>query len=294
MDEMITLGNRLSQVAFVMLYSLLVSSARAQTAPPLGTWVSITNTVLFPVIPFDAKSESAPNGQPELWSPQSLFAFSGGDLYKWYGVWGFFVWGGGHAATADNSLYWNPLDGSGPKRLMGPYLAPDKFYNYHVPLETYRDVSRNQNGLPKPTEANPGSPKSRHTYSSLLGIEVKGKPHVFCYGGSLCVGSGSGTKAVRLFDLSQSYAQAMARLDMGWRLGTAAPSGSVASSSGWDPVQKRVVVRGAHSLGVYYPDTDRTTAAATTPRPWPRTLPAEKCTCSATASRRGSISTRWH
>jgi hypothetical protein len=77
----------------------------AQTAPPVGTWATITNTVLYPVLPFEAKPESARGGTPELWSPQSLFAYSGAtDVVQRNGVWGFFIWGGGHAATPDNSL----------------------------------------------------------------------------------------------------------------------------------------------------------------------------------------------
>jgi len=58
-------------------------------------------------------------------------------------VWGFLIWGGGHAATPDNSLYWLPLDGSGAKRLMGPYLAPARFTTTRIQWDTYRSVSRN-------------------------------------------------------------------------------------------------------------------------------------------------------
>ncbi|TMK77500.1 MAG: hypothetical protein E6G47_11025 [Actinobacteria bacterium] len=240
---------------FVLLaLLLLIAPAFAQTAPPAGTWAQIPNTQLYPVIPFEAKSESSRGaGNPELWSPRSLFAFSGGDVAQIDGGWGFLIWGGGHAATPDNSLYWLPFDGSGAKRLMGPYLAPDKVYYYNDPLETYRAVSRN--APPSVTAA--GAPKSRHTYSSLLRIEVQGRPAVFCFGGSLLVGSGSGTTATRIFDLSQTYAQAMARPDMGWALKAVAPGSAVASSSGWDPVQKRVVTRSRNFIGAYYPDADK-------------------------------------
>ena len=235
---------------------LLVSQLSAQpAAPPIGTWAQLPNTALYPVIPAESKPASAPGGEPELWSPKSLFAYSGGDIGQLpgSGTWGFLIWGGGHAATADNSLYWLPLDGSGPRRLTGPYLAPDRVYRYDSPLETYRSVSRNQPS----SVTTPGAPKSRHTYSSLLAINVKGRPAVFNYGGSLVVGSGSGTNAVRLFDLAQTYQEAMARPDMGWALRAPAPSGSVTSSSGWDPVKRRVITRGSRFIGAYYPDEDR-------------------------------------
>jgi hypothetical protein len=235
---------------------LLISQLSAQpAAPPIGTWAQLPNTAVYPAIPAEAKPASAPGGEPELWSPQSLFAYSGGDIGQLPGssTWGFLIWGGGHAATADNSLYWLPFDGSGPRRLTGPYLAPDRVYQYDSPLETYRSVSRNQPS----SVTTPGAPKSRHTYSSLLAIPVKGRPAVFNYGGSLYVGSGSGTNIVRLFDLAQTYQEAMARPDMGWALRAPAPSGSVTSSSGWDPVKRRVVTRGVKFIGAYYPDEDR-------------------------------------
>jgi hypothetical protein len=235
---------------------LLVSPASAQpAAPPPGTWAQLPNTALYPAIPSEAKSAGTPGGTPELWSPQSLFAYSGGDIGQLPGssTLGFLIWGGGHAATADNSLYWLPFDGSGPRRLTGPYLAPDREYKYDTPWETYRSVSRNQPS----SITTPGAPKSRHTYSSLLFIPVKGRPAVFSYGGSLNMGSGGGTNSVRIFDLSQTYAEAMGRPDMGWALKAPAPKGAVTSSSGWDPVKRRVITRGSRFIGAYYPDEDR-------------------------------------
>jgi hypothetical protein len=230
-----------------------VARAGAQSAPPVGSWAQLPNTQIYPAIPSEAKPEGAPGGTPELWSPRGVFAFSGADVTQIDGVWGFLIWGGGHGDSPDNSLYWAPFDGSGAKRLMGPYLAPDKVYSYDAPLETYRSVSRNA----PPTVTVAAAPKSRHTYSSLLRINLHGRPAVFCYGGSLYVGSGSGTAATRIFDLSQSYAQAMDRPDMGWALKAPAPSTAVSSSSGWDPVQKRVIMRSRGFIGAYYPDTDR-------------------------------------
>ena len=214
---------------------LLVSLALAQTGPPVGTWVQIPNTQLYSAMPSEAKPESASGGRPELWSPRGVFAYSGADVAQINGVWGFLIWGGGHGDSPDNSLYWAPFDGSGAKRLMGPYLAPDKVYSYDAPLETYRSVSRN--APPAVTVA--AAPKSRHTYSSLLRIDLHGRPAVFGYGGSLYVGSGSGPPPPRIFDLSQTYAQAMARPDMGWALKASGPSTTVSSSSGWGPLPKR-------------------------------------------------------
>jgi hypothetical protein len=232
---------------------LLIASAFTQTAPPVGTWATIPNTQLYPAIPFESKSQSAPGGTPELWSPGGIFAYSGADVAQINGVWGFLFWGGGHGDSPDNSLYWDPFDGSGAKRLMGPYLAPDKVYYYDVPLETFRSVSRNA----PPTVTVAAAPKSRHTYSSLLRIDLRGQPAVFNYGGSLSAAGGSGTAATRIFDLSQTYAQAMARPDMGWALQAPGPGTAVSSSSGWDPVQKRVVTRSRGFIGAYYPDSDR-------------------------------------
>jgi hypothetical protein len=238
-------------LSFALTLVVLIPSVSAQTSPPAGTWAQIPNTQLYLAMPAEAKP--GPGGTPELWNPQHLFAFSGADVAKVNGVWGFLIWGGGHAATPDNSLYWLPLDGSGAKRLMGPYLAPDKAYNYEDPVDTYRSVSRNA----PPTVTVAAAPKSRHTYSSVLYVEVNGKPAVFNYGGSLYVGSGRGSIATYLFDLSQTYAQAMARPDMGWTLKAQAPSNAVSSSSGWDPARRRVVTRSRSFIGAYYPEADR-------------------------------------
>jgi len=237
-------------VPFALTLFVFGTSVFAQTPLP-GTWAQIPNTQLYAAMPAEAKPGSA--GPPELWNPRDLFAYSGADITKVNGVWGFLIWGGGHAATPDNSLYWLPFDSSGAKRLMGPYLAPDKVYNYDDPVDTYRSVSRNA----PPTVSVAAAPKSRHTYSSLLYVEVNGKPTMFSYGGSLYVGSGRGSAATYLFDLTQSYAQAMARPDMGWALRAQAPANAVSSSSGWDPVHRRVITRSRSFIGAYYPETDR-------------------------------------
>jgi hypothetical protein len=232
---------------------VLAACVFAHAIPPAGTWAVLPNTQLYPAMPREAKLESSPGTTPELWSPQGVFAFSGADLFEINGVWGFLIWGGGHGDSPDNSLYWLPFDGSGAKRLTGPYLAPDKAYYYDTPLESYRSVSRN--AAPGVTSA--GAPKARHTYSSLLRIDVHGRPAMFSYGGSLAIPSGGGTDATRIFDLSQTYAEAMARADMGWALKQRAPGTAVASSSGWDPIRRRVVTRSRGFIGAYYPDTDR-------------------------------------
>ena len=251
------------KVILVLLSTLeltMGSFAMAQTLPPVGTWATIPNTAIFPVMPPEMSScPGRPTcDRPELWSPASAFANSGGDLGKLNGVLGMFMWGGGHAATSDNSLYWSPFDGSGPKRLTGPYLSPNRTYGETTPLETYGSVSRNQPGLTGDCAAEGAcSPKSRHTYNSILSIEVKGVPSMFVYGGSLAVGSGSGTAVTRIFNLTQTYAQAMGRLDMGWEKKVAAPSGAVTSHSIWDPAKRRVVTRSTRALMVYYPDEDR-------------------------------------
>jgi hypothetical protein len=221
---------------------LLTASGSAQLATPaVGTWAQLPNTVLYPAIPSQAKPEGASGGTPELWSPHSLFDYSGADVGQLPGssTWGFLIWGGGHAATADNSLYWLPFDGSGPRRLMGPYLASDHVYKYDSPWETYIG----------------GAPKSRHTYSSL--VYVPQLQAMLVYGGSLHTGSGGGTQVTRMFDLSQTVAQAMARSDMGWAQKADAPRGSVASSSGWDPVAGKLVTRATHFLGAYDPKANK-------------------------------------
>src|SRR5262249_37204120 len=148
----------------------------------------LPNTILYPAIPSQAKTEGGSGGKPELWSPHSIFDYSGGDIGQLPGssTWGFLIWGGGHAATPDNSLYWLPLDGAGPRRLMGPYLAQDRVYQYDNPWETYVG----------------GAPKSRHTYSSL--VHALQLHAVLVYGGSLHTGSGGGTNVTRMFDLKQT------------------------------------------------------------------------------------------
>jgi len=100
------------------------------------------------------------------------------------------------------------------------------------------------------------APKARHTYSSLVTVTISGKPYLFCVGGSLTSGSGGGTNATRLFDLSLTYAQAMARPDMGWARRANAPSGITAGSSGWDPKTGRVITRGRNFWGAYDPAAD--------------------------------------
>ena len=215
-------------LGFLALLLLTAPGSAQLAAPAVGTWAQLPNTVLYPAIPLQAKLEGSPGRAPELWSPHSLFAFSSADVGQLPGssTWGFLIWGGGHAATPDNSLYWLPFDGSGPRRLMGPYLAPDRVYKYDSPLETYIG----------------GAPKSRHTYSSL--VYAPQFQAMLVYGGSLHTGAGGGTNVTRMFDLNQTVAQAMARPDMGWAQKADAPRGSVASSSGWDPVARKLVTRG--------------------------------------------------
>ena len=164
-----------------LLFLLMATPLSAQMGPPVGTWAELPNTRLWPAIPSEAKQMTSPGGQPELWSPYDIFANSGADLAQIKNVWGFLYWGGGHAASPDNSLYWVPFDGSGPKRLSGPYLAPDRVYKYDGPLETYRSVSRNAPS----TVTLAAAPKSRHTYSSLVTVEIGGRPLLFSFGGSL-------------------------------------------------------------------------------------------------------------
>ena len=221
---------------------LLATSGSAQLATPaVGTWAQLPNTILYPAIPSQSKPGGAASDPPELWSPHSIFDYSGADLGQLPGssTWGFLIWGGGHAATADNSLYWLPFDGSGPRRLMGPHLAQDHVYKYDSPWETYIG----------------GAPKSRHTYSSL--VYVPQLQAMLVYGGSLHTGSGGGTNVTRMFDLNQTVAQAMARPDMGWVQKADAPGGSVASSSGWDPVAGKLVTRAYNFLGAYDPKANK-------------------------------------
>jgi len=241
--------------ALLSSFALLLFAAPVSAqpvAPPAGTWAQIRNTAIYPVMPAEAKSTSTPGGQPELWNPADVFAYSGGDLVTLNGVLGFLYWGGGHAATPDMSLYFAPFDSSGPRRLTGPYLAPDKVYKYDDPQEVYRSISRNA----PPTVTVAAVPKSRHTYSSLVSIDIGGKPHLFCFGGSLYTGAGGGTIATRIFDLSLTYEQAMARPDMGWELKAQAPAGATSSASGWDPKTGLIVTRGRNFWGAYNPRTN--------------------------------------
>lgn len=238
-----------SSIMCLLLLMLLIAPAWAQPAPPVGTWVVLPNTVLWPAMPPEAKSSSVPGGRPELWSPFSpMAAFSGGDIVQVNGIWGFLIWGGGHGDGADNSLYFIPFDGSGPRALMGPYLAPAGV-SYFDGGETYLGVSRNQ----PPTTAPGLAPKARHTYSSILAL--RDRQLAWAYGGSLTSGSGGGTAATRTFDLTQTHMQAMARPDMGWERPAMAPAQSVTSSSGYDEKRRVVVTRGTTFWGVYNPDT---------------------------------------
>jgi len=239
-------------IAFLLALLLWTTPVWGQPAPPVGTWAQLSGTAVYPAQPFEAKSASAPGGTPELWSPQGLFAYSGGDVCQLPGgaTWGFLLKGGGHGDSPDMSLYWVPLDGSGPQRLTGPYLAPDKAYYYDTPWETYRGTSRNQ--APATPSGQVG--KARHTYSSLVCAPETGL--VFMVGGSITSGSGGGTNATRTYDLTQTTVQAMARPDMGWALKAPAPRSAVASASGWDPVRRRVVTRSSNFIGAYDPATN--------------------------------------
>src|SRR6266542_2400730 len=227
----------------------------AYTAPPPGTWSTLPNTAIWPVIPIEAKECTSFNpgcGKPELWSPWAIFAYSGGDLATLNGILGFLYWGGGHADSADNSLYFAPFDGSGPRRLMGPYLSPaGGDYRPQDGLEHYTLVSRNQPGV---TVA--AAPKSRHTYNSLATVIVNGKPYFFAVGGGMASRSGFGSNVTRMFDLSQSYAEAMARPDMGWARKASSPAGTLVAAVGVDTKTNLVVVRGRTFWAAYNPVAD--------------------------------------
>ena len=227
-------------------------------APP-GTWVQIPNTAFYPAVAFEAKPGS-PGGTPELWSPQGLFAYSGTELATVGGKLGFVLWGGGDGDSPNNQLLFTPFDGSGPVTLSGPYLAPDKVYRYPqetVNRETLRSISRNQPGVTADCSTDRVcSPKSRHTYRSLRVFSLGGTSYVFNYGGGMYV-PGGGTNATRIFDLTQTFTQAMARPDMGWQRRADAPEGSVASSSGWDDQKQVIVTRSKSFLSTYDPMMDQ-------------------------------------
>jgi hypothetical protein len=229
-----------------------VTSAQMATLPP-GTWAQIPNTAIRSAMPPEAFIARTPGAEPELFSAKNIFAYSGGDLAALNSVLGFLFWGGGHHDSPDNSLYWAPFDGSGSKRLSGPYLAPDGGKGYYLQdkLDHYTEISRNQPGVTVG-----GAPKSRHTYSCLATVLVNGKPQFFTVGGGMASLSGYGTNATRLFDLSQTYAQAMARPDMGWARRADAPRGTLTCSVGWDSKTGLVVVRALSFWGAYNPATD--------------------------------------
>ena len=243
--------SRLSLLLVLLLSVVFLGSVGAQTLPSPGTWTAVPNSVLYPVMPPEAKAASAPGQQPELWNPSSAMgAWSGGDVAQLGGVWGFLIWGGGHGDGPDNSLYFIPFDGSGPRALMGPYLAPAgvKYWDQGTVQDAYAGRSRNQ-----PSTVTPGlAVKSRHTYSSILALRDRGL--AWNYGGSITSGSGGGTFSTRTFDLGQTYGQAMARPDMGWDFLGNAPGASVTSSSGYDEKRRVVVTRGANFWGVFSPD----------------------------------------
>jgi hypothetical protein len=228
----------------------------AQTAP-VGTWATMPNTAIYSVMPPEATSCAPPLpsncGQAELWSPFAVFGYSGGDLATINGKLGMVMWGGGHHDSPDNSLYFSPLDGSGPKRLSGPFLIPPGGdYFPQDGQEAYLIPSRNQ-----PPGTGVGAPKSRHTYSCITTVTVNGTQQFFTYGGGLASLSGFGTNRTRLFDLSQTYAQAMARADMGWALKADAPAGTLTCTVAWDSKAGVVVVRARTFYGSYNPTTDK-------------------------------------
>jgi hypothetical protein len=218
--------------------------ASAQASPQPGTWAQIPNTAIWPVLP--------PEATRELWSPRGIYAYSGGDIAKIKEVWGFLYWGGGHADGPNNALYWAPFDGSGPKCLSGPWLAPKGSTGYYPNdgLDYYLGPSRNQPGITAG-----GAPKSRHTYSGIVTVTVDGKPYFLSVGGGIQSSGGHGTKSTWLFDLSQTYAQAMARPDMGWVRKADSPY-TLTASAGWDSKAGLVVVRGRASVDAYNPKTN--------------------------------------
>ena len=238
-------------VLWILLVGL-AGPALAQTLPPPGTWVQAPNSVLYPVMPPEAKVAGSAGTHPELYNPANVMAaWCGGDVAQLGGSWGFLIWGGGHGDSADNSLYFIPFDGSGPRSLMGPYLAPAgvRYFDQGIVSDSYAGRSRNQAPNVAPNQA----VKARHTYSSILALRDRGL--AWAYGGGVTSGPGGGTASTRTFDFSQTPAQAMARPDMGWELTAQAPDFSVVSSSGYDEKRRVVVTRGATFWGVYNPDT---------------------------------------
>src|SRR5258705_4778195 len=95
----------------------LLAPAWAQTLPPPGQWAMLPNTNVSAA----ADPRFYKSGPQAIYNVRDLFANSGGDLVTWQGKVGFFLSGGGHAATPDNSLFFVPLDGSGARRILGPY-----------------------------------------------------------------------------------------------------------------------------------------------------------------------------
>jgi hypothetical protein len=192
------------------------------------------------------------SGTAELWSPRAVFAYSGGDLATLNGKSGFLLWGGGHHDSPDNSLYFTPFDRSGPRRLSGPFLIPPGGDYYPQDgLEHYTVVSRNQPGV---TVA--AAPKSRHTYATLVTVIVTGKTYFFAVGGGMASLSGFGSNVARMFDLSLTYEQAMARPDMGWTKKANAPAGTLTASAGLDTKTGLIVVRARTFYGAYDPVGD--------------------------------------
>jgi hypothetical protein len=134
---------------------------------------------------------------------------------------------------------------------MGPFLAPVGSadpYGHASPAETYTGLSRNQKPGLQPNQA----PRSRHTYSSVIALRDR---NVFwASGGSITSGSGGGGAGTWMFDLAQTYDQAMARADMGWTLKANALEACVVRSSGYDEKKRVVVSRGGTYWGSYDPD----------------------------------------
>lgn len=225
-------------LAFLVFAFLLgTPAASAQVAPPAGSWAQVPNTKLTTAL-------SAPL-YAQGFNVRDVFANSGGDLARWQGVLGFFLSGGGHAATPDNSLFFVPLDGSGPRRLLGPYYRPDGAYKQDTPAEIYL-----------PFGVWTDAPRSRHSYSCIVYMERLGKPAVFMFAGAPYTGPGGGLADPRWADLSLTFEQQMARPDMGWQRTSRPPWPTASGQCAWDPVRKRVVLRSAKAVGAYLPDTN--------------------------------------